>query len=392
VGQRFVVCRVPRLVKAAIIIGLVSGVSACGSSSSSSSSAGATDAASTVGSTGAVAEAKARIAPYLTQPASIGITVPLVRKPPPKHVFFVINNNSGNNYETIGLEQATKALGWKLTTLVFSAGDPVALNGTVQQAVNEHADYIITGSAPASQYAQALKSAQQANIPVVDLFPEDKVVGPGTGLLALVDPLAEQRHSGGILADWVIADSGAHAKVAIFNLPSFQSITQVNDGFDAEMQRLCPQCSVSNQSFSQQAFSTNGVTSQVVTYMQGHPDTQYLVFTNGTFTVGMRQALDAAGVSRKVKIVGVGAFLNNIQALLDHQESAWFSLPVVSLSWQVIDVLARHSLGMSLTPDNTAPVPRVFLTPQNVSAPARLYPGPTGYQAQFEKLWHVSGS
>jgi hypothetical protein len=89
-----------------------------------------------------------------------------------------------------------------------------------------------------------------------------------------------------------------------------------------------------------------------------------------------------------VKIAGGDPDITDEQNLLTGKESAWVGQAYQELGWQVMDEELRHLEGMTI-PANDGGWPLQLITKANVGTPNNSLQAPTGYQAQFEKLWGV---
>jgi hypothetical protein len=82
--------------------------------------------------------------------------------------------------------------------------------------------------------------------------------------------------------------------------------------------------------------------------------------------------------------------------MMSGNETMWSILPEPYVMWVVVDWMARLSEGV-LTPASLAATDQgvAFIVDTAAAAKGQLaanggnWPGPTGYQVQFEKLWHV---
>ncbi len=389
---------------AAMVGSLVIATAACGSSKSSSS--GATTAA-TVGvtttaaaSAGAAspagssadpgAAAKTRIDPYLKPATSIGITTPLTGKPPAgTKVYWLEGNIQSILPITGGFKEAASALGWNLTVLTYDPADPQGPSAAMRQAVDGGADYIAVSGQSIDILGQALDAAKAKKIPVIDMYSTDEVGGAANGIYANVGGTPFSQRSAALLSDFVIADSGGDANVLFVNVPDFKILQIVADAVDGNFKTQCPTCSVTPLNVSIGDLTGGTVASQVVSTLQSKSKIDYVYVTIGDLATGLPEALQAAGLADKVKIVGGVPNTEQVQSLIDGKAAAYTPLGRPASAWAAIDVMARLSVGMDADAKGHELLPSVIWTADNVPKPAQDYQGAENYQAQFKKLWGV---
>ena len=392
-----------RLGLAAIIGSLVLAAAACGgdnkTGSSAATTAAAAGAATTTASAAATsaaassapgAAAKARIDPYLKPPTSIGISTPLSGKPPAgTKVFWLEGNIQSILPITGGFKEAASALGWNLTVLTYDPADPQGPGAAMRQAVDGGADYIAVSGQSIAILGPALDAAKAKQIPVIDMYSTDDVGGATNGIYANIGGTPYSQRGASLLSDFVIADSGGDANVLFVNVPDFKILQIVADAVKGNFTSQCPDCTVTPLNVSIGDMTGGTVASQVVSALQSNSKIDYVYVTIGDLATGLPEALEAAGLAGKVKIVGGVPNTEQVQSLIDGKASAYTPLGRPASAWAAVDVMARLSLGMD--PDATGHelLPAVIWTPDNVPKPAQDYSGAANYQEQFKQLWGV---
>jgi ribose transport system substrate-binding protein len=391
-------------VLAALVGSLVIATAACGSSSKSSSSGATT--ATTTGATTAAASAgaaspagsssdpgtaaKTRIEPYLKPATSIGITTPLTGKPPTgKKVYWLEGNIQSILPITGGFKEAASALGWNLTVLTYDPADPQGPSAAMRQAVDGGADYIAVSGQSIDILGPALDAAKAKKIPVIDMYSTDDVGGATNGIYANVGGTPFSQSSAALLSDFVIADSGGDANVLFVNVPDFKILQIVATAVDGNFKSQCAACTVTPLNVSIGDLTGGTVASQVVSTLQSKSKIDYVYVTIGDLATGLPEALQAAGLTGKVKIVGGVPNTEQVQSLIDGKSAAYTPLGRPASAWAAMDVMARLSLGMDPDAKGHELLPSVIWTPDNVPKPAQDYKGAENYQAQFKKLWGV---
>jgi ribose transport system substrate-binding protein len=391
---------------AAMVASLVLATAACGSSSKGSSSPATTTASSSGPTTTAATSAgaaspagsssdsgtaaKSRAEQYLKPATSIGITTPLTGKPPAgKKVYWLEGNIQSILPITGGFKEAASALGWNLTVLTYDPADPQGPSAAMRQAVDAGADYIAISGQSIAILGQALDAAKAKKIPVIDMYSTDEVGGAANGIYANVGGTPFSQKSAALLSDYVIGDSGGDANVLFVNVPDFKILQIVADAVTGNFKSQCPNCTVTPLNVSIGDLTGGTVASQVVSALQSKSKIDYVYVTIGDLATGLPEALQAAGLAGKVKIVGGVPNTEQVQSLIDGKAAAYTVLGRPASAWAAMDVMARLSVGMDADAKGHELLPSVIWTPDNVPKPAQDYQGAENYQAQFKKLWGV---
>lgn len=358
----------------------------------SSSSSSPSKAAGTTGATATQTAAAERVAaPFLKPATDLNIDTPLTAVPAKgKRVFWLEGNNGGAAPITPGFKAATAALGWTLKILSYDPADPKSASSALQQAVSQKADFIASSGLEAPLLGQGLEAAKAAGIPVFQIATLDDAGEKTNGIYAVVNRSAQIKTNMAGMAAYTIADSKATAKVLNVTLPDYKILATAADDYKDALKSGCSTCSYDQLGISLQEFVSGGVPSQVVSYLQTHADVNYLMLSLGALSTGVDQALETAGLSKRVKIIGAAPALANVQGLIDKKESAWILLPEALQAWYVVDAMARYSEGMDLKPIQTADLPVEIWTSSNVPTPAHDYDGPADYASTWKTLWHVA--
>lgn len=120
-----------------------------------------------------------------------------------------------------------------------------------------------------------------------------------------------------------------------------------------------------------------------------------MYFTYNSLETGFVSALQSAGLSDKVKIVGMQGFQPQFQEVIDGTSAAWSALPSELAMWSMADQMARLAVGeWSLELEREAAIPPFYIvsTPEQAEAIIDLpsgWPGPDGFKDKFKELWGV---
>jgi ribose transport system substrate-binding protein len=141
--------------------------------------------------------------------------------------------------------------------------------------------------------------------------------------------------------------------------------------------------------------ASGAVPKKLVAYLQTHPNVNYIDFSFADLLTGSQQALKAAGLSSRVKIVGqaLGSGPQVIKSIKDGSVAAWVAQPNTYQSWLMVDAMARLSLGVPLSEERKAAKEPTWVVDSAAQAGplAALggWDGPTGYEDKFKQLWRV---
>ena len=176
-------------------------------------------------------------------------------------------------------------------------------------------------------------------------------------------------------------------------------ITAINSEIDykAALHAWCPDtCTNVDVNATVNDIGTN-LPQMVVSALQQHPDTNYIVYTFGDLSLGVAAAVKAAGFT-DVKTIGATPIQANIDGLASGTDEAWVGVSNVILGWRLMDAAARSFNGdpipnpVAMSPDDTSaaawPTPRIY-TADN-SPGTSEFAEPANYPDLFRKLWQLS--
>jgi ribose transport system substrate-binding protein len=378
--------RFTQAIGGAAAVAVLLAAAACSNSGSTSSvSAAATQATSNP----ALKQLQAKVDASLKAPTGIGLQTPLSGKPSAgKSVVGLLTPLAVAQTESNAQAQAAKMLGWSYRTVQEGTGpqDPAqALNA----AIVLRPSGIIYYGTPRQPMASALSKAQAADIPVVATAQVDPLAPP---IIANNSNSGSQLSVlGGGLADYVAVNSDLKASVALVTLPSYPVLASFDNGFTKELSSACHGCTVTQLPQQLTDIGTNTPTS-VVNAIRRNPSIKYVIFDNGSTATGVEAALQAAGL-KDVIIGGEAPTAASIQQMKAGSDQAWAALSIAIAGFQLMDALARHFDGDSLSPVLNETPPWQILTDGNIGSAVLdaqgNYVGYAGYQAAFAKLWNV---
>lgn len=282
-----------------------------------------------------------------------------------------------------GFEAAGQAAGVK-TQIVSAKGSAQRMNQGVASAVAQGADGIVLLAVDPRLVDGPLKKAYSADIPVVDSL----VAGPDApldGLFAHVDFDAVK--SGGLVGDWILADSGCDAEVATFASTILTIHKGLVEGSTKEIERLCPDdCNAELVEFDSTKMATDlGTSTQSV--LRRNPDINYLFPVLDAGVQFVEPAVQQTGKAEDVKIVshdGVSTNLDNLRKGGEQVLDVAFP-PTPWMGWALMDQVARGILGEE---PGDWEIPVRLIDSTNVGeSDADLFPEYANFQDAFVKAW-----
>jgi len=373
----------------ALVAGLLVAVlAACGSSTSSGGgSASASGAASAN-----VSAAKAVVDKYSSVPTNIVQDEPLGSVPPKKKVAFI--QCADPNCATLAgyMKAATSALGWDFVTFSASGTD---FGAAIQQAIDAKVDYISITGIPIALYKPQMDEAKSKGIPLFQCYNTDVPAGPANNLYSDCYDSSASDVYGKAMADWMTVNSGGSAKALAVTIPSYPILTAQVDAVKAELGKNCPGCKLDKLEVTVNDLAGGTVPQSVGSYLQAHPDINYVYFTYNGLESGVPAALKAAGVASKVKLVGMQGSQPQFTEVANGTSTAWSALPQELAMWTLTDQMARLSVNKwSLANERADAVPPFYIvdSPELAKDLVGLpggWSGPAGFKDTFKKLWGV---
>jgi ribose transport system substrate-binding protein len=363
------------------------GVSAC--SDSSSDSSGGDDASADVET------AKSRIA-AAQDPLEWAAPGPAidVSSLAGKRVLAVTNGTSEFiDLVADGYKEAADAAGVDLT--VVNANGLSDASRAIEQGIAGDFDAIVINSWLTSQLEQSITSASSKGIVVV----QSNEIDPGpltdlmekTGVFGHVGPCYSCY--GKLMADIIVADSGGDAHVLAVNSSETGTGTLEVNGFESEMEELCPACSVKTVDVPVANWTTQ-LQSAASSALASDPDLNYMAPVFDSMVQFMAPGVFAANAGDKVKFVSADGDPTPMRQMQSGEPPLWVGNTGSDLIWQgwaVMDQAYRGLLGEPPASNDDTLQIRAF-TPESVadldlSASQSTWFGTTDYRSEFKKLW-----
>jgi len=378
---------------AAMFAVAVFGVAGCGSDDQSSGGS----SGSSGGSSSSSSTTDVKVEGVNTPPTEIQVSEPLKSKPPKKSVAILQCDLPACALNTVGFVDAAKALGWDNKVLTYKSASP---GPAVQSAIDAGVDYILLTGVPKELYQPQLDAAKAKGIPVLVGASADKAEDDKNGIYMSVannDAIVNQSKD---LAHQMIADSSGKAHAVIVVTRDYPQVALEEKVITDTIKAECPDCSAEGLPITVDDIGKGAVAQKVVSYLQQNPDTNYVEFGFSDIATGVPQAVAAAGMDDKVKLMGLQFSKAVLQDIIDGKQYAWTALSTQYLGWIMMDGAARLSVDQEIPPESkNAATPTWLLVgdapggqdvAKKILAEGGDWHGPEGYQDQFKKLWQVS--
>ena len=370
-------------------------VTACSSSagspsssgSASSSSGGSTAAASSPsgGNAAEVAAAQQAIAPYVGHPSPFPATQTLAKLPTPgsKFVFLQCGAPVCAIFAQL-MPVPAQALGVKFVT-VNSGNTATTSQAGAAAALADKPAAVLVGASDPQLYGNYLHQLISAGSVVAG---GGTVGGAPYGVQEAVGGSASVAHAGELLADWVTVNKGSSANVVFFGTPELTFSAGMQAAFAQTLTQRCSSCKADYQQISIADFGTTAP-SQVISYLQAHPNVNTVVFASMEAATGLAAALKDAHLSPTT--LGVAPTASNQQDIADGGLTAGLALDFNVQVWMQLNLAARLIAHQTTSPSNLE-VDMEFLTKSDLQG-VNISHGWTGYPdvaQRFATLWGLS--
>lgn len=357
-------------------------LTACGSSDDD----GASTAPASTQSTQS-AQTDPELARALERPTSIGIDVPLRGGiPRDKTIYWMQCSAPACVALTEPLRAATDAVGWKLR--VVNAGlTPETVKNAWDQAVKGDPDAVIGSGFSRALYEPELRALADRGIPVLNMTTADP---PENGYAATQNYGPDFTRGGERLAQFVLNESGGRDVHAVsITASAFANLSFIARGFKATIEEACPDCEVDDLTVPATSLG-NDLPTRVSTYLQGHPDVNWVYMGYADMMVGVPPALASAGISKDVKFVTLDSLPTTAVYMKEgNYLVAADGSPKPEMMWRHVDFLLRHFNRESTEPATAHTLPTWVMTKDSLPSTTEGFPLVEDYEAQYKKLWGV---
>ncbi|MCW2747468.1 MAG: hypothetical protein JWP10_610 [Nocardioidaceae bacterium] len=343
--------------------------SACGSSSSDG---GADKPKGSGFSAEAVAAAKASLETASKVPSARKLT-PLAKRPSTDVSVVLIGCPIPQCTEAIAqAKQGAKDLGWNAKEIVADF-TPEAFVGAFNTALQTKPDFIYyIATQPVATIDKQLQEAKAAGIPVIAGSPAPDVKAGGDSPIAGITtgPALTVQFTE-LMADVVIADAKSTEGIVFMFDPAAPSYVQGSEVFKKKITAAGGK--VEPLEINQGEAGTT-LPGKIVSYLQAHPKTKYIVAGNDLMFNGVPDAIKSAGLPLP-KLIGNNATDVNRKYIADGDQFATVTSDNYGSLWDAIDLMARLSVGETLDPIEPLGESMVVKKANLAQEPKVLFPG-----------------
>lgn len=357
------------------------GLAACGGSDEPTESAAAGTSASTPEASQALLDALQR----WQKPQELRITQPIGKPiPADKTVTFVTCVPQGCLTAYKGFEQAAKVLGWK-TKVVTTGATPAEIQGAFEQVIRDKPDAVINSGNPQSIIDRQLQTLADMKIPVIMASVTDPP-DPAAQRYVLPNNVSNQE-LGERAAAMVAGLSDGPANVMIVNIAEYAVIDEAAKATKAELEKACSECEADIYDMPITSVGKDSA-QRIVSYLQGHPDVNAVLDTQGSLVLGLPAALQGAGIpADKVKLFVNSPDFAVLPMIESGEVTAASPYPYVELGYTEADALSRIFTGQDPSPATEVPMPGIIWTAENLPGTEGLQPVLPDPDSAFRKLW-----
>nr|WP_296773457.1 hypothetical protein [Rhodococcus sp. (in: high G+C Gram-positive bacteria)] len=353
------------------------GLAACSSTDSGASGPlSAEDAA-------AVDQAKVEVENYTSNPP---LVVEPLSKAPEKGMKVASVTCTVNSCHPGQFEEAATALGWESTEYTYDlAQGPSGFVTAVRQALQAKPEALaILFVYPTDVIAAEIEQAKADGVVLVDVA--SALEAPPEGFVSCVNCAPVLAANGKAEAAFITADAGAATEVGVVGDKTIDANRIAGGATTDELARISPNTAVHDINVGY-AKTPQENSQTIIAALQRNPNIDYLAFQSPDLMPGVDQALGAAGLSDRVKVVSIDPSGESQVAQLEQgMPNVWIGGDGPAYWWRAADALARNSVGDRVDP---APVASIRVITQD-NLQLDMY-APPNYKAAFQTAWGVGG-
>jgi ribose transport system substrate-binding protein len=280
-------------------------------------------------------------------------------------------------------------------TYFDGAGNPAEWDRGIANAIADQADVIFMLGVPAQFIAPSVQDAVAAGIPVLT-----SLQGFAGKTRAEVPELTadvgfDYRVPGEMMGQWAVADSEGKGNILIFSSDDNGSSPDVWGGIEDEIDRLCPDCTVSRSDAVLAEWGDDTLQNRAKSLLQADPTITHVIAVYDAMTLAIEPAIVELGLENDVKVAG----FNGTPAIMANVESGtavkleignpnmWMSAGMVDAVYSVLqgeDVIEDHNVPFrAFTVDNLDGIDTSFEDPQNWYGIDPL--------AEYRAIWGIGG-
>jgi ABC-type sugar transport system substrate-binding protein len=288
-------------------------------------------------------------------------------------------------------------LGWTVKDYNYNPSNPVTLESAIESAVNDNVTAIVATAGQPTVTAKGQALAKTKGILYINGFGSGDWTTDPTLAAGLFYGDIRGQFVGSLMAAYLAkqATGGAAVNAALLRVKEFDTVhlPKIN-GLTAGLQQMCPTCKYSEIQESSAQQIGNQSSGVVISYLQAHPDVNYIIYESGQPAIGIQAALTTAGLASKVKVLGFAPDNPQIAAVKDGSELMWVYDCSLCAGWYFADTIARLLNKESITGDTSTNLPTQVVDKQNLPSvvPAAYnFPTDTDLATKFRQIWQIPG-
>ena len=286
-----------------------------------------------------------------------------------------------------GVQEAAKAIGWKVRIL-DGQGTAAGMASATQQAVTLKADGIIIGGFDPATVKAAIANAKKAKIPVVG-WHAAAISGPAPSLGLFSNVTTSRLDVSNMSANWVIADSKGVGGVVIFTDSSIPFAEGKSQEILAQV-KTCASLKIleyANIPIGDTISTLVAAKTQALVAQYGDQWTHSISINGGLYITPMAAALRAAGKTGTGFPHNVGAGDGSADEYQRIKAGDFQSVtvpePLTMQGWQIVDEFNRAFAGQKAS----GYVPVVHLVTKANVGNVTVWDPQNGYRTQYKKIW-----
>jgi ABC-type sugar transport system substrate-binding protein len=276
-------------------------------------------------------------------------------------------------------------LGWEVQDFDFDLGKgPTDYVNAVERALQTKPDVMIIQAVyPEPLIKDQIAAAAKAGIKVVDVGGHK-----ASDYVACIQCQPATEFTGAALAHVALADAGRKTSVGIVFDKTLAPVVSMSKGAQDAI-AASGEGSTSHLVELNVADNPAANAARTVNFLQRNPDVEYLLYTTPGLMLGARPALDAAGLSDRVKSIGTNPSGPSEVGMLQTGEIfAWVGAESGgnAFVWRAMDAAARALQNAPIEPFE--PLPSLRLITRENSDPELA--APTDFRSIYKRAWGIS--
>jgi ribose transport system substrate-binding protein len=286
-----------------------------------------------------------------------------------------------------GFVEGAKALGWK-TKMIDPQGDISKTNAAIEQAITLGVNGIFLVSVDPKTVSGSLAEARKQGIEVIDSGAGGPQSRPSpTGLSHEVSLHGPEE--GEMVANFLIADSGGKANIALINDSEFATVVERVEA-TKKVLAACGECKISQEIDVPVTSVGTTLGSRVKSLLQANPDVEYVWAPYDAAANDIVQAVVEIGKQSEIGVTSFNGNSQNLEYIREGQaQVADVGEALEWAGWAGADDFNRIFNGQK--PPKNDGVPAKLFIKSNLPAPGEAFEGDFDFRKKYQELWGVGG-